>query len=64
MRRFEIEQFSAEFYTSDSDLALVGLAINRFTALKKTLRSIFKRHGIPNVDLIRACAGAAIPRQE
>jgi hypothetical protein len=57
MRRFQIEQSSTEFYTSHSGLALVGLAINRFTALKKTLRGIVKRHGIPSFDLIRTYVG-------
>jgi hypothetical protein len=35
----------------------MGLAINRYTALKKTLRGMFKRHGITHIDLIRACVG-------
>ena len=47
MRRFKIEQSATEFYTSHSGLALVGLAINLDTALKKPLRGIVKRHGIP-----------------
>ena len=57
MRLFQIEQSSSEFYTSHSGLALVGLAINRYTPLNKTLRSVVKRHGIPNVELIRAYLG-------
>jgi len=31
MKRFIIEQSDEEFYTSHSGLALVGLALNRFT---------------------------------
>ena len=57
MCRFQIEQSSTEFYTSHSGLTLVGLAINRFTALKKTQRGIVKRHGIPSIDLIRTYVG-------
>ncbi len=57
MRRFQLEQSATEFYTSHSGLALVGLAINRYTELQKTLRRIVKRHGIPNIELIRAYLG-------
>jgi hypothetical protein len=52
MRRFQIDQSASEFYTSHSGLALVGLAINKHTSLKKSLRSVVKRHGIPNIELI------------
>jgi len=57
MRRFQIEQSTTEFYTSHSGLALVGLALNRHTSLKKDLRSVPKRHGIPNIELIRTYVG-------
>lgn len=57
MKRFQIVQSARDFYTSHSGLALIGLAINRHTGLKKTLRSVSKRHGIPNVDLIRTFVG-------
>ncbi len=57
MRRFQIEQSATEFYTSHSGLALIGLAINRHTSLKKTLRTVVKRHGIPNIELIRSYVG-------
>jgi hypothetical protein len=33
MKHFIIEQSDDEFYTSPSGLALVGLALNRFTSL-------------------------------
>ena len=57
MKRFQIVQSARDFYTSHSGLALIGLAINRHTKLKKTLRSVPKRHGIANVDLIRTFVG-------
>ena len=57
MKRFQIVQSARDFYTSHSGLALIGLALNRHTGLKKTLRSVPKRHGIPNVDLIRTFGG-------
>ena len=37
MKRFIIEQSDEEFYTSHSGLALVGLALNRFTSLASSL---------------------------
>ena len=55
--RLRIEQSDTEFYTSHSGLALVGLAINRHTSLVKTAQSVVKRHGIPNIELIRAYVG-------
>lgn len=57
MRRFQLVQSATELYTSHSGLALVGLALNRHTTLKKSLRNIIKRHGIPNIELIRAYVG-------
>ena len=39
-------------YTSHS-----GLAINRQASLKKSLRSVVKRHGIPNIELILTYIG-------
>ncbi len=33
MRKFIIERFEDEFYTSRSGLALVGLGVNRFTSI-------------------------------
>jgi len=57
MRHFQLVQSATELYTSHSGLALVGLAINRHTALKKSLRSIPKRHGIPNIELVRTYIG-------
>ena len=57
MRRFQLIQSAKELYTSHSGLSLVGLAQNRRTALKKSSRSIIKRHGIPNIELIRTYVG-------
>nr|VFJ61688.1 MAG: hypothetical protein BECKDK2373C_GA0170839_109015 [Candidatus Kentron sp. DK] len=57
MRLFQIEQSNSELYTSHSGLVLIGLAINKHTSLKKTLREIPKHHGIANIDLIRTYAG-------
>lgn len=47
----------SELYTSRSGLALVQLVINRHTSVARTVRTAFKRHGIPNLELIRAMVG-------
>lgn len=57
MHRFRIEQSEHEIYTPQAGLALVGLALNRHTELARALRAIPKRHGIPNIELIRAYLG-------
>lgn len=57
MKRFILEQSKTEYYTSHSGLALIGQFINRFTSLGKTIRKIKKRHGIPNIELIRSYLG-------
>lgn len=57
MKRFLLEQSQSEFYTSHSGLALIGQFINRFTSLGKNCRKIKKRHGIPNIELIRPFLG-------
>ena len=57
MRHFQLVQSATELYTSHSGLALVGLALNRHTSLKKSLRIVVKRHGIPNIELIRTYVG-------
>ena len=48
------EQSDTEFYTPFAGLAFVGRALNKKTSLKKSLRKIKKRHGISNIDLVRA----------
>ena len=53
----KFEQSDTEFYTPAAGLCFVGHALNKKTSLKKSLRSIKKRHGIPNIDLIRAFVG-------
>ena len=51
------EQSDTEFYTPFAGLAFVGHALNKKTSLKKSLRKIKKRHGISNIDLVRAYVG-------
>ncbi len=53
----KFEQSDTEFYTPAAGLCFVGHALNKNTSLKKSLRSIKKRHGIPNIDLVRAFVG-------
>ena len=58
MKRFIIEQSDEEFYTSHSGLALVGLALNRFTSLSSAL-AVMDAPGdlIAGIDIIRSyCA--------
>ena len=57
MKRFILEQSKTEYYTSHSGLALIGQFINRYTSLGKTSRKIKKRHGIPNIELLRSYLG-------
>lgn len=58
MKRFIIEQSDEEFYTSHSGLALVGMALNRFTSLASALLAIDAPGDlIAGVDIIRSyCA--------
>jgi hypothetical protein len=58
MKRFVIEQSDEEFYTSHSGIALIGLALNRFTSLSTAL-AIMDAPGdlISGIDIIRSyCA--------
>jgi hypothetical protein len=58
MKRFFIEQSDEEFYTSHSGIALVGLALNRFTSLASDL-AVMGAPGdlISGIDIIRSyCA--------
>ncbi|TWJ16595.1 hypothetical protein JN12_03353, partial [Geobacter argillaceus] len=58
MKRFVIEQSDEEFYTSHSGIALVGLALNRFTSLSSAL-AVMDAPGdlIAGIDIIRSyCA--------
>jgi hypothetical protein len=58
MKRFVIEQSDEEFYTSHSGLALVGLALNRFTSLSSALAAMDAPADlIAGIDIIRSyCA--------
>jgi Transposase DDE domain group 1 len=58
MKHFIIEQSDEEFYTSHSGLALIGLALNRFTSLSSGL-AVMDAPGdlITGIDIIRSyCA--------
>ena len=57
MKRFHLEQSKTEIYTPQAGLALIGHAVNKFTDLVKQARTVPKRHGIPNIDLIRTFTG-------
>jgi hypothetical protein len=58
MKRFIIEQSDEEFYTSQSGLALVGLALNRFTSLSTALAVMDAPSDlIAGIDIVRSyCA--------
>lgn len=55
--RFTIEQSEQEFYTSHSGMALVGLAINRFTTLSSRLTKAAPSQGIATADVLRCYLG-------
>ena len=57
MRTFTLQQSRTEVYTPHGGLALVGHCLNRHTSLIKTARTVVKRHGIPNIELIRTYLG-------
>ncbi|MCB5160305.1 IS1380 family transposase, partial [Marinomonas sp. E8] len=57
MRTFKLEQSKTETITPHGGLALVGHCLNKQTSLAKTSRSVVKRHGIANIDLIRTYLG-------
>ena len=57
MRTFTLQQSRAEVYTPHGGLDLVGHCLNRHTSLIKTARTVVKRHGIPNIELIRTYLG-------
>jgi hypothetical protein len=58
MKRFIIEQSDDEFYTSHSGLALVGLALNRFTSLASSLEAAASTDdSISHADVIRSYCG-------
>lgn len=55
--RFTIEQSDQEFYTSQSGMALVGLAINRYTTLASRLNKVAPSQGIAAADVLRCYLG-------
>ena len=57
MRTFTLQQSRTEVYTPHGGLALIGHCLNRHTSLIKTARTVVKRHGIPNIELIRTYLG-------
>jgi hypothetical protein len=57
MRKFKLEQSSTEITTPHGGLALVGHCINKQTSLRKTARTVSRRHGIPTIELIRTYLG-------
>lgn len=57
MPTFTLQQSRTEVYTPHGGLALVGHCLNRHTSLTKTARTVVKRHGIPNIELIRTYLG-------
>jgi len=58
--KLKIEQSDTEFYTPTAGLYFIGHAINQETTLRKTLRSVSRRHGIPNIELIRTYVGLLV----
>ncbi len=57
MRTFSLQQSKTEIYTPHGRLTLVGHCLNQHTSLIKTTRTVTKRHGIPNIELIRTQLG-------
>lgn len=55
--RFTIEQSDTEFYTSQSGMALVGLAVNRFTSLASRVAKAAPCKGIATADVLRCYLG-------
>lgn len=55
--RFTIEQSDQEFYTSQSGMALVGLAVNRYTTLTSRLAKAAPSQGIAAADILRSYLG-------
>lgn len=55
--RFKLEQSDKEFYTSTSGLALVGVALNRFTKLTSRTDKAAPKRGIATSDVLRSYLG-------
>ena len=57
MKRFKIEQSTADI-VSQSGLALIGQAINRYTTLAQELDTqVPLRHGIKHSDVVKSYLG-------
>ena len=57
MRTFTLQQSKTEIYTPHGGVALEGHCLNRHTSLIQSDRTVNKRHGIPNIELIRTYLG-------
>ena len=55
--RFKLEQSKQEFYTSQSGMALIGVALNRFTTLASRVDKAAPKRGISTSDVIRSYLG-------
>lgn len=55
--RFKLEQSKQEFYTSNSGLALVGVALNRYTTLTSRIDKAAPKRGIATSDVVRSYLG-------
>lgn len=55
--RFKVEQSKQEFYTSQSGLALVGVALNRYTSLVSRVDKAAPKRGIATSDVLRSYLG-------
>ncbi|MBE0502345.1 MAG: IS1380 family transposase, partial [Desulfuromonadales bacterium] len=55
--RFKLEQSDKEFYTSTSGLALVGVALNRYTTLVSRTDKAAPKRGIATSDVLRSYVG-------
>lgn len=55
--RFKLEQSKQEFYTSQSGMALVGVALNRFTTLASRVDKAAPKRGIATSDVVRSYLG-------
>jgi len=55
--RFQLEQSKQEFYTSQSGMALVGIALNRYTSLASRIDKAAPKRGIATSDVVRSYLG-------
>ena len=58
---FIFEQSDSEIYASHAGLAVVVPITNRHSGLKKRLKSIPLRQGIPHIDLVRTYLVSVVP---